>query len=146
MKIIIFALIPLAFCAPFKPCAFFEGFGESFAGASCSRDTNGMCANAFNFYLHVHQLINGNMNVLYLLLQDGLNLYGNLVSSQLSCLWLARISYFVMNLSELPFVLLRNYERIVTNVKCIEKSIKIEDYLQAGMCVGDILKILTTSQ
>ena len=142
----VFALLVVALCSSNTPCGFFEGFGKSFGGDLCSRDTSGACINAYNIKIHIYELIDGNINALYLILQDILNLYSHVMNSEISCQWSISLKQFIENLQQLPFILLKNYQRIAKDVQCISDSLKLKDYYQVGFCIGDIIKVLTSPQ
>ena len=143
MKLVLLLIVPLLLSEAIDPCGVLKGFGSSFAGESCSRNTNGICTSVLNIRIHIKMLINGNMDALYLLIQDLFTLYGNIMNSDITCRWISSFNQFIKNLPQLPFILITNYERIINDVKCINKSFKTEDSFQLGFCSGDIAKILT---
>eukprot|EP00826_Nyctotherus_ovalis_P049499 TRINITY_DN5996_c0_g1_i15.p1 TRINITY_DN5996_c0_g1~~TRINITY_DN5996_c0_g1_i15.p1 ORF type:complete len:147 (-),score=10.14 TRINITY_DN5996_c0_g1_i15:126-566(-) len=144
MRIILLAFVPLVLCAPDTRCDIFNGFGSGFGGQACSADLNGGCVSVLRAQLHISDLINGNMSAIYLLIQDILNLYNHVMNSEITCQWSASISQFIQNIPNIPYILLKNYPRVISGIQCIENSFKTEDFYQMGSCIGDILKVLVT--
>ena len=147
MQKIIFVVLAITLATAFSApayCGFFKGFGNTFAGNSCSTDLDTGCNAAMDGFAQLQKILVGDTSAFTFLIADAMRAYSSAMSSVNTCAYEAHFANLMSNIFKIYVIVMQHFSELRTDAQCAVQSFFAEDYMKLGECVGDLLKILTT--